>query len=200
MKQTFASLIIASFSFLISCDNKLQSEKEVYIISKRGEIQDFIRQISQEDYYGDYNLILGDSNKVYFFKYHTTWNCLPSDNPPSFINLNPSDIVELPANDIDEFIELNYKYRSNYRSIIYNLASPYDSIKSPAFQKIMDAFAKIKQKKFLVRRTTFEEDQVLYHKTNRLYYDPSKIKWDTSKVHFWREDDIKDILNGDSKK
>lgn len=178
---------------LLSCEGKLPAKKQnkVYVISKDTSFT----FINRENYYSKFNLILGDSDKVYFFRYynHSLMNCIPSDNPPNFLNLEPSDMVELPYENIDEFIKLNQNHHSAF-SDIYNVVSPYDSIKSKAFEKIMQGFASVKQKKYIVRRTTFEEDQVLFHKINHLNYDPKEIDWDTTEVYFSRKEDIDSIL------
>ncbi len=178
---------------LLSCEGKLPAKKQnkIYVISKDTSFT----FINRENYYSKFNLILGDSDKVYFFRYynHSLMNCIPSDNPPNFLNLEPSDMVELPYENIDEFIKLNQNHHSAF-SDIYNVVSPYDSIKSKAFEKIMQGFASVKQKKYIVRRTTFEEDQVLFHKINHLNYDPKEIDWDTTEVYFSRKEDIDSIL------
>ena len=190
MKKYFLFFVVL---ILLSCERNLpaKNQNKVYVISKDTSFN-FIKR---EDYYAGFNLILGDSNKVYFFRYynHSLMNCIPSDNPPYFLNLEPSDMVELPYENIDEFIKLNQNHHSAF-SDIYNVVSPYDSIKSKAFEKIMQGFASVKQKKYIIRRTTFEEDQVLFHKINHINYDPKEIDWDTTEVYFSRKEDIDSIL------
>lgn len=188
MKKYFLFFVV---SILFSCEGKLpaKNEEKIYVISKDTSFN----FINREDYYAGFNLILGDSNKVYFFQHSHFWNCVPTKNPPYFINLEPSDIIELPYENIDEFIKLNKRHHSAFLDI-YNVVSPYDTINSKAFDKIMAGFASVKQKKYLIRRTTFEEDQVLFHKINHLFYDAKKINWDTTKVYFSRKQDIDSIL------
>lgn len=183
--------------FLISCNGKLPVKKadEIYVISEKDSSFNLMGA-QQQDYYSKFNLILGDSNKIYFFKYsnHSVMNCIPSKNPPHFLNLKPSDLILLSFENIDKFIEINDDNSNISDRSIYNIISPYDSIKSKAFEKIMKGFASVKQKKRIIRRTTFEEDQVLYHKINHLYYDPSEINWDTTKVFFSRKEYIENVL------
>lgn len=186
---------------LLSCEGKLRAKKqdEIYVISKDTSFN-FIRK--EENYYSRFNLILGDSSKVYFFKYynHSTMNCIPSENPPHFLNLKPSDLILLPFESLDKFIEENNDQRNLLNGSLYNIISPTDSIKSKAFEKIMKGFASVKQKKYMVRRTTFEEDQVLHHKINHLYYQPEKVNWDTTKVFFSNKEDIENILKPSQEK
>lgn len=181
-------LVIFSVCLLASCTKKSIEKKhdEVYVISEKDSSFNLMGA-QQQDYYSKFNLILGDSNKVYFFKYynHSIMNCIPSDNPPHFLNLKPSDLILLPFESIDKFIEINDDKGNISDRSIYNIISPYDSIKSKAFEKIMAGFASVKQKKYIIRRTTFEEDQVLHHKINHLHYEPEKINWDTTKVFFF---------------
>lgn len=188
MKKYF---LLFCVSILLSCEGKLPEKKQdkIYVISKDTSYN----FIGKEDYYTGFNLILGDSNKIYLFQGPRFWNCVPTDNPPYFINLEPSDIIELPYENIDDFIKLNKRHHSAF-SDIYNIVSPYDSIKSKAFEKIMQGFASVKQKKYIIRRTTFEENQLLFHKINHLNYDPKEINWDTTKVHFNSKEDIDSIL------
>lgn len=190
-------LVIFLVCLLASCTKKSLEKKhdEVYVISEKDSGNNLI-DFREEDYYSKFNLILGDSNKIYCFNYfnHSIANCIPSDNPPHFLNLKPSDLILLPYESIDKFIELNNDNPFSLYTSIYNIASPYDSIKSKAFEKIMAGFASVKQKKYIIRRTTFEEDQVLYHKINHLIYYPEEINWDTTKVFFSRKKDIEQIL------
>ncbi len=195
MKKSFIVFLFGLF--LISCTEKLPAKKadEIYVISEKDSAYNLMG-FQEQDYYSKYNLILGDSNKIYFFNYfnHSVMNCIPSDNPPHFLNLKPSDLILLPFESIDKFIEINDDQSNISQRSIYNIISPYDSIKSKAFQNIMKGFASVKQKRYIVRRTTFEENQVLLHKINHLYYDPREVNWDTTKVFFSREEDIENIL------
>jgi len=191
-------LVVFSASILFSCNGKLpeKESKEIFVISKyNSDNKEFV--VREENYYSKFNLILGDSNKVYFFKYynHSAMNCIPSDNPPHFLDIKPSDLILLPFEDIDKFIEVNNDDRNTFDRSIYNIASPDDSIQSKAFKKIMKGFAIVKQKKYIVRRTTMEEDSVLYYKVNNLAYDSDKIKWDTTKVNLRDRIKIEPVLN-----
>lgn len=140
MKKYF---LVFLASILLSCEGKLPLKKqdEIYVISQEDSLESLL-DVREEDYYAGFNLILGDSNKVYFFKHPHFWNCVATNNPPYFINLEPSDIVELPYENIDEFIKLNKRHHSVF-SDLYNVVSPYDSIKSKAFAKIMEGFATV---------------------------------------------------------
>ena len=199
MKQAFATLIIASFSFLISCDDKLQSEKEVYVISKKDSIQNLSFKI-EHDYYARCNFILGDSNKILFYRNGPMWICVPSKNKnPIFIDLRPDEITQLPVNSIEEFIELNFggRYRRKYSICV---ASYTDSIKSKAFEKLINAFSKNRLPKYFIRRTTLEEEIVLHHKIEDLPYLPHEVEWDTTRINFTFEEDIGNILKKSQEK
>lgn len=51
---------------LLSCEGELPAKKQdkIYVISKDTSFN----FIGKEDYYAGFNLILGDSNKIYFFQ------------------------------------------------------------------------------------------------------------------------------------
>ena len=182
---------------LLSCEGKLPAEKQdkVYVISENDSTNKLL-VFREDEYYSKFNLILGDSDKIYFFRYynHSLMNCIPSDNPPRFLDPNTSDIFQIQLDSIDDFITLNDNKGAFLAESIYNIASPQDSIKSKAFEKIIDVFSSIKQKKYIVRRTTMEEDTVLYYKVNNRSYDPKKIKWDTTKVNLRDRIKIKPVL------
>lgn len=182
---------------LLSCEGKLPEKKQdkIYVISENDSTNKLF-VFREDEYYSKFNLILGDSDKIYFFRYynHSLMNCIPSDNPPHFLDLNTSDIFQIQLDSIDDFIKLNDNKGAFLAESIYNIASPQDSIKSKAFEKIIDIFSSIKQKKYIVRRTTMEEDTVLYYKVNNRSYDPKKIKWDTTKVNLRDRIKIEPVL------
>ena len=196
MKRTFIYFIFLGLIFA-SCKNKLQFKKQnqIYVISKNDSVNDFL-DVREENYYSKFNLILGDSDKIYFFRYynHSLMNCIPSDNPPHFLELNTSDIIQIQLDSVENFIKLNDNKGTFLAESIYNIASPHDSIKSKAFEKIIEAFSSIRQKRYVVRRTTMEEDTVLYYKVNNHSYDPKKIKWDTTKVNLRDRIKIEPVL------
>lgn len=194
MKKYF---LLFCVSILLSCEGKLHEKKQdkIYVISENDSTNKLF-VFREDEYYSKFNLILGDSDKIYFFRYynHSLMNCIPSDNPPHFLDLNTSDIFQIQLDSIDDFIKLNDNKGAFLAESIYNIASPQDSIKSKAFEKIIDVFSSIKQKKYIVRRTTMEEDTVLYYKVNNRSYDPKKIKWDTTKVNLRDRIKIEPVL------
>lgn len=201
MKKSFAFLTSGLVLFTISCNDKLalkQNEKEAYIISKKDSIQNLSFKL-EHAYYATANFILADTNKVYFYKdYSSAATCAPPiDNRPIFINLDPRDIIQLPASSIGEFIELNFS-REMYNSIA--VASYTDTIKSPILEKMLSAFAKKRLPKYIIRRTTLEEEIVLYHKTHNLPYLSDEVEWDTTRINFESKEDVKNILKKSQEK
>lgn len=202
MKKSFVFLTSGLVLFTISCNDKLaleQNEKEAYIISKRDSIQNLSFKL-EHAYYASANFILADTNKIFFYRDYSHFaRCMPPiDNRPTFIDLDPRDIIQLPASSIGEFIELNFSREEMFNSIA--IASYTDTITSPILEKMFSAFAKKRLPKFLIRRTTLEEEIVIYHKTHNLVYLPYKVKWDTTRINFESKEDVENILRKSQEK
>lgn len=195
--KNFILYIILGVPFLISCNKKSSITKKtvrkIYIISEEDSLQNLSLQIEYPDY-AQNNFIIGDSNKIYFYRTAPVMICTPQKkHPPEFINLEPNDIIELPVSSIGEFVHLNFGGELRRKRII-SIASFTDTIKSDSFRYLLTSFATEKIAKYFIRRTTLEEEVVLNHKTKDLSYFPEEVDWDTTRINFSFKEDIENIL------
>ncbi|WP_296143596.1 hypothetical protein [uncultured Flavobacterium sp.] len=195
MKSVILYIIFGILVF-ISCTEKSKTkniEQKIYVISKEDSIQNLSFQIEYPDY-AQNNFIIGNNNKVYFYRTSPVMICIPQKkHPPEFIDLKPNDIIELPVSSIGEFVHLNFGGESRRKSII-SIASFTDTIKSDSFKHLLSSFATEKIAKYFIRRTTLEEEIVLIHKTKDLFYFPEEVNWDTTRINFSLKEDVENIL------
>lgn len=141
-------------------------------------------------YYMPSNFIIDTNGNVYYYQQKLKppiicgtgfdWN-----TPPSFISLDPQDIIEVPIKNIEEFIELNINsVEINEKACA--IASVKDTIASEGLAKILSVFKKKNNSiKWQFRKTTHEENIVLkFKKSKEKYYDPKEIKWDSTNIVF----------------
>lgn len=201
MKTSILYIILGSF-VLIGCEEKSpiteKSKSEIYIISKQDSLQNLSFQIEYPDY-AQNNFIIGDSNKVYFYRTSPIMICTPEENrPPVFIDLQPNDIIELPVNSIEEFTHLNFGGELRRKNTI-SIASFTDTINSDIFRHLTTSFVSERIAKYFIRRTTLEEETVLAHKSKNLPYFQEDIDWDTTRISFSFKEDVENILKKKSK-
>lgn len=199
--KTFILCITIGLPVLISCTEKSKTEnivQEIYVISKEDSLQNLSFKIEYPDY-AQNNFIIGDSDKVYFYRIAPIMICTPQrKHPPLFIDLRPDDIIELPASSIGEFVHLNFGGESRRKSI--SIASFTDVIKSDSFNHLLTSFTTEKIAKYFIRRTTLEEEIVLTHKRKDLYYFPEEVDWDTTRINFSFKEDVENILKKSQEK
>ena len=141
-------------------------------------------------YYFPSNFIIDTGRHVYYHQQENIfgWNCTPTewdDLPPLFINLQPKDIIEVPIQNIEDFIKLNIQYLDrSYRH--FAIASVADTITSFGLSKIFLVFKdKTNDINWIFRRTIQEENIVLnFKKSKERYYHPDRFKWDSTKTLF----------------
>ena len=147
--------------------------------------------IQIQSYYLRYNFIIDIDGKVYFYQQEIDgsycgigieWN-----TPPSFIDLRPNDILEIPSEQIEQFIKSNILYLKNSERL-FAIASTADTIFSAGLYKI---FIVLKDTSnhidWVFRKTTQEENVVLRYKKNNKTYYAEEIKWDSTKTLFYHE-------------
>jgi hypothetical protein len=141
-----------------------------------------------KSYYFPSNFII-DSGHIYFYQQPIQygWFCgtgIEWDTPPSFINLKPKDIIEIPSDNLEQFIKSNIQYLDD-RNRIFAVASTVDTITSVGLAKIFVIFKDTSNHiKWNFRRTTQEESVVLNYKKTKERYDYEEIKWDSTKILF----------------
>ena len=143
-----------------------------------------------KEYYFPSNLIIDTGEHIYFYqqKIKAGWVCgtdMDWNTPPSFIDLHPKDIIEVPAQNIEDFIKFNIQYLdSSDRQ--FAIASVADTITSSGLAKIFSVFKdKANHIVWTFRRITEEETVVLsFKKSKEKYYHFDEIKWDSTKTLF----------------
>jgi hypothetical protein len=119
------------------------------------------------------------------------WNCIPEENPnPDFIDLKPIDLINIPENNIVDFLKENTSpsIKKNYGALI--IASQGDTLKTKEFINLMHFINdtdKSQIRMYIIRRTTQEENVVLRFKKNDSVYDARIIKWPKDSITFLDE-------------
>lgn len=135
-------------------------------------------------YYFASNFIIDKEGKVYFFQqqYKLNHEKVDWNTPPVFINLAPKDIVEIPDDNVEEFIKLNILNRDTLKRDI-SIASEKDTIRSVGLSKIIAICNKNEYHiRWKFRKVTQEETIVLSYKKNQKDYYPYEINWDTTRI------------------
>ncbi|RZJ99335.1 MAG: hypothetical protein EOO43_26785 [Flavobacterium sp.] len=142
-----------------------------------------------KEYYFPSNFIIDTAGHIYFYqqKIKSGWICgtgMNWDTPPSYIDLQPNDITEIPTPNLEKFIKANIKHLdSSDRQ--FAIASVNDTIISSGLKKIFSVFKdKSNRITWTFRRTTPEETIVLDYKKSRKKYYAGDIKWDSTKTFF----------------
>jgi hypothetical protein len=104
------------------------------------------------------------------------------NSPPEFINLKPSDLIQLPDDLLVSFISENILNQSK-SGRLSTISIVRDSIWSPGLFRIPEIFRQ-NDVPWLYRKTTQEENMVIKYKKMQTYYDYESIKWDSTKIHF----------------
>ena len=139
-------------------------------------------------YYFPSNFIIDTGGHIYFYqqKIETGWICgtgIEWDTPPTFIDLQPKDIIEVPSQHLDAFIKLNIQYLDN-SDRQFAIGSVADTITSSGLATIFSIFKdKSNHINWVFRRTTQEEDVVLrFKKRKEKFYNSDEINWDLTKI------------------
>ena len=87
-----------------------------------------------KEYYFPSNFIIDTGGHIYFYqqKIKAGWVCgtdMDWDTPPSFIDLQPKDIIEVPSQNLEDFIKFNIQYLDN-SDRQFAIASVTDTISS----------------------------------------------------------------------
>ena len=128
------------------------------------------------------NLIIDKNSNFFYYQrpYHIEFCGVGMQNNtiPKFIDLQPKDIVEIPKDFVEKFINKNVMTKEKRKQILI-IASQNDTIKN---KKYLNFLSNLKVPTYIIRRTTQEEDTVLnYKKTNQYYYS-EEIKWDKKRI------------------
>ena len=143
-----------------------------------------------KEYYFPSNFIIDTGGHIYFYQQRikSGWICgtgMEWNTPPFFIDLQPKDIVEVPTQNLEDFIKSNIQYLDN-SDRQFAIASVADTITSTGLAKIFSVFKdKSNYINWTFRLTTQEENVVLsFKKSKKNYYHSDEIKWDSTKTLF----------------
>lgn len=142
-----------------------------------------------QPYYLPLNFIIDTGEHIYFYQQSILhgWFCgtgLPDTIPPFFIDLQPKDIVEVPIDNVEQFIKLNIRHLSE-EDRLFTIASTIDTITSTGLAEIFFVFKDTANHiKWTFRKTTQEETVVLKYKKSRERYEADAIKWDSARTLF----------------
>ena len=141
-------------------------------------------------YYYPSNFIVDTGGHIYYYqqKVLTGWICgtgLEWDTPPLFIDLTPKDMIQVPIDNLEEFIKMNVNYVDTFDRKV-SIASTVDTIKSAGLATIFKTFEDRNNHiiNWVFRRMTQEENVVLDYKKRQIPYNASAIKWDSTKTLF----------------
>lgn len=139
-----------------------------------------IKILPLKGFYGECNLIIDRNGDVLYFQNKKVGRIcgteMENNSLPRFINLQPKDLIKIPKDCIEKFIDENVMTKEKRRQILV-VASQTDTIND---QKILSFFYNLKVPRYVIRRTTQEEDTVLSYKKKNAFYYSDSIKWDKS--------------------
>jgi hypothetical protein len=180
---------------LFGCNQTVDKSSEIFIVP--ADTMPIAKKADNEPpppppiktYYFPSNFIIDTGGHIYFYQQRikSGWICgtgMEWDTPPSFIDLQPKDIFEIPFNDVDKFIIANIQYldKSNRQ---FAIGSTADTITSIGLAKIFEIFMDTSNHvTWTFRRTTQEENIVLKFKKNKKDYYSDQVKWDSTKTLF----------------
>lgn len=133
--------------------------------------------------YGDYNIILENDTTLFYHQKSKRLICGTGIDPdkPKFINLQPSDLIQMHSDSFLIFLEnkiLPKKIiRNEKQDPIIVVALMHDTLKSKTIKSIVSTFRRVKFYNYVIRRINEEELMVLTARQNHQTYEPDKIKW-----------------------
>ncbi len=179
---------------LLSCNNKKtinisEKEFEPYIISVKDSLFDKeLKKDSVKAPYipaglsGECNLIIDKNGAFYYYQTSSfTGGCgtgMENDTIPKFLDLQTEDLIKIPKESLEKFVEENVMKKPQNRKILI-MASQKDTIIQKSFLKFLRT---MKVPTYIIRRTTQEEDTVLHYKRTDRHYFSEEIKWDKTKI------------------
>ncbi|UPT69347.1 MAG: hypothetical protein M0D53_08915 [Flavobacterium sp. JAD_PAG50586_2] len=194
LKFTFFFLILIACG-ITSCRNDAEksTQKVEYVISKEDSIHKVWMKSNKVPsplipkdmkHYLDIVFIL-DSKKVYIYQTERNFNSAGNEikyEYPNYLGLKPEYLLAIENKNFITFLKDNNSLfgvfpEENIRGS-FCIASETDTLKSEAFDNLVEELEKTKSEAFyIVRRTTEEENVVLKYKRNNQDFLPEKINW-----------------------
>lgn len=177
LKTLFLFLMLV----LAAC-NSGEAEKDYLCVIKTPVIhsKDSL-DYSEPVFYGQNNFILYDSKTIL---YHER---LPSCgmgcgtgmdfSKPARIELLPERLIKIKYSELERFLKLKFRMNRSLYGNIISISSPVDTIRNPAYTKLIDFQKRHKNMLVSVRKWTEEEEYAATAKMEHKKYDPAKIKW-----------------------
>ena len=186
---------------LASCSQQAKNYNETFIvpIKEKPSIKTSLNSPPPpppiQTYYLPSNFIIDTAGRLYFYQQQQYgWFCgagIEWDTPPEFIDLKPKDIVQVPIENIDQFITLNVLTLDGSDRRV-SIAFLRDTIQSAGLAKIMLTFKDTTNHvKWLFRKATQEETVVLNYKQSNQEYYADEITWDLTRIRLPLESKIK---------
>lgn len=131
------------------------------------------------------NIIIDENSNIYYYQKNRSTDIIcnygvKNDTLPEYLDLQPKDLIKIPKDYIDKFIDENVMTKEKRKQILI-MASQTDTIKD---QKFLSFLYNTKVPTYVIRRTTQEEDTVLSYKKKNAFYYSDEIKWDKSRIRF----------------
>ena len=194
IKINLKNFLITYTIVFVSCTQPEQSVTETFIVP--ADTLPIHKTISNQPpppppiraYYFPSNFIFDTSGQIFFYQREEgRWFCgtgVEWNTPPEFIDLKPRDIIQIPLDNIETFIDLNILNRDSSARYVA-IASTADTIKSAGLSKVITIFKNKSNKiRWKFRKVTQEETVVLDYKKRQAHYYPDEIKWDSTKTRF----------------
>jgi hypothetical protein len=197
MKNTNAlNLLVPVILFItVACSAPAKEKIETFIVPERvkpvidtGSSSEPPPPPAIQSYYLPFNFIVDSVGNLYFYQLQRhRFYCgtgIDWDTPPEFLDLRPADIVQVPSDQMEQFVKLNiFSHDSEDRQIA--IAAFTDTIESAGITQMMALLKDTANHcRWFLRMVTQEERVVLDYKKSDRYYDAGMINWDSSKTRF----------------
>jgi hypothetical protein len=185
---------------ILSCSSPKKNDNKIFIISVLAKSDKSHFTVSPKEFYRNNNFIIDSSGQIFYYGFPSLeWPASMFTKLPIFIDLKPERIVQVPNDNIVDFLKCNLQYDTKNRTTI-SISSQKDTINSKSFTTLFEYLSdSTKDLYYWIRRTTIEENLVLYYKIRLLRYERDCIDWDSTKTYFnkWK---IKDTESSTYKK
>lgn len=186
IKYTINQLLIILIALFFACSNNKKKEDDICIVSSF--YKDSTNRPKITTYYTNYNFIVDSIGQLFYYQLtiHQTGcsDVIPENPKPLFMNIQPSDIVQIPESCIGDFVKLNVLINKNKQKVI-TISSMNDTIKSKGFKILKNLLDTAQAINYWIRPATPEEKVVLTYKQKQMHYNPDEIYWDSSKTLFY---------------
>ena len=97
-----------------------------------------------KSYYFPSNFIIDSAGLIFYYQQQVYYGIecgtgVEWNTPPPFINLKPNDIIEIPSNNIEQFIKSNIQYLDKSQRL-FAIASELDTATSVGLANILTVF------------------------------------------------------------